>query len=157
MGTFGIDFDMGPLKGGSRDDLDSCRLSFDTVEMTGESLMRRLFEFCFLHFSRWHAPLWARWSSRRAMAWSRLLELELGPYFMGIRSDGSGNIDCLQGGGRHIFFLDFFPVFFAESQFQIKKTSQYPPPPCNRGAFNRAHSLRIFLSSWLPTSFTCQY
>jgi hypothetical protein len=24
--------------------------------MTGESLMRRLFEFCFLHFSRWHAP-----------------------------------------------------------------------------------------------------
>jgi hypothetical protein len=50
MGTFGIDVDMGLLKGGSPDDIDSCRTSFDTIAMTGESLMRRLFEFCFLHF-----------------------------------------------------------------------------------------------------------
>ena len=49
-GTFGNDFDMGPLKGGSRDDIDSCRTSFDTIEMTGESLMRRSFEFCFFTF-----------------------------------------------------------------------------------------------------------
>ena len=49
MGTFGIDFDMGPLKGGSRDDIDSCRTSFDTIAMTGESLMRRLFEICFFY------------------------------------------------------------------------------------------------------------
>ena len=47
MGNFGIDFDMGPLKGGSLDDLDSCRSSFDTIAMTGESLMRRLFDFFF--------------------------------------------------------------------------------------------------------------
>jgi hypothetical protein len=50
MGTFGIDFDMGLLKGGSRDDIDSCRTSFGTIEMTGEWLMRRFFEFFFLHF-----------------------------------------------------------------------------------------------------------
>ena len=50
MGTFGIDFDMEPLKGGSPDDLNSCRTSFDMIAMTGESLMRRLFEFCFIHF-----------------------------------------------------------------------------------------------------------
>jgi len=56
MGTFGIDFDMGPLKGGSRDDLDSCRLSFDTIEMTRESLMRRLFEFCFFTFFKMTRP-----------------------------------------------------------------------------------------------------
>ena len=49
MGTFGIDFDMGLLKGGSRDDIDSCRTSFDTIAMTGESLMRRLFEICFFY------------------------------------------------------------------------------------------------------------
>ncbi len=56
MGTFGIDFDMGPLKGGSRDDIDSCRTSFGTIEMTGEWLMRRFFEFFFLHFFSWPAP-----------------------------------------------------------------------------------------------------
>ena len=56
MGTFGIDVDMGLLKGGSPDDIDSCRTSFDTIAMTGESLMRRLFEFCFLHFFSWPAP-----------------------------------------------------------------------------------------------------
>jgi hypothetical protein len=39
---------------------------------------------------------------------------------MGIRSGCCGNIDCLQGGGRHLFFPDFFLCFFAESQFQIK-------------------------------------
>ncbi len=50
MGTLGIDFDMGQLKGGSRDDIDSCRTSYDTIEMTGDSLMRRLFEFCFFTF-----------------------------------------------------------------------------------------------------------
>ena len=50
MGTLRIDFDMEPLKGGSPDDLDSCRTSFDTIAMTGESLMRHLFEFCFFTF-----------------------------------------------------------------------------------------------------------
>ncbi len=48
MGTFGIDFDMGLLKRGSRDDIDSCRTSFDTIAMTVESLMRRLFDFFYI-------------------------------------------------------------------------------------------------------------
>ena len=50
MGTFGLDFDMGPLKGGTRDGIDSCRTSFESIAMTGESLMRRLLNFVFLHF-----------------------------------------------------------------------------------------------------------
>ena len=50
-GDLWIDFDMGLLKGGSPDDIDSCRTSFETIAMTGESLMRHLFEFSFfLHF-----------------------------------------------------------------------------------------------------------
>jgi hypothetical protein len=57
MGTFGIDFDMEPLKGGSPDDLNSCRTSFDMIAMTGESLMRRLFEFCFYTFYGLTRPL----------------------------------------------------------------------------------------------------
>ena len=57
MGTFRIDFDMGLLKGGSRDDIDSCRTSFDTIEMTGESLMRRLFEFSIFTFFDLTRPL----------------------------------------------------------------------------------------------------
>ena len=57
MGAFGIDFDLGPLKGGSLDDLDSCRTSFDSIEMTGESLMRRLFEFSFFTFFELTRPL----------------------------------------------------------------------------------------------------
>jgi hypothetical protein len=57
MGTFGIDFDMGPLKGGSLDDLDSCRTSFDTISMTGETLMRRLFEFSIFTFFDLTRPL----------------------------------------------------------------------------------------------------
>ena len=57
MGTFGIDFDMGPLKGGSLDDIDSCRTSFETIAMTGESLMRRLFEVCFYTFFELTRPL----------------------------------------------------------------------------------------------------
>jgi hypothetical protein len=48
---------MGPLKGGSRDDIDSCRTSFDTIEMTGESLMRRLFDFFFYIFRVEQPPL----------------------------------------------------------------------------------------------------
>ena len=39
MRSFGIDFDMEPLKGGSRGDPDSFRTSFDTIAMAGESLM----------------------------------------------------------------------------------------------------------------------
>ena len=57
MGTFGIDFDMGPLKGGSLDDLDSCRTSFDTISMTGETLMRRLYEFSIFTFFDLTRPL----------------------------------------------------------------------------------------------------
>ena len=57
MGTFGIDFDMGPLKGGSLDDLDSCHTSFDVIEMTVETLMRRLFEYCFFTFFDLTRPL----------------------------------------------------------------------------------------------------
>ncbi len=57
MGTFGIDFDMEPLKGGIPDDRNSCRTSFDMIAMTGESLIRRLFEFRFYTFSRLSRPL----------------------------------------------------------------------------------------------------
>ena len=57
MGTFGIDFDMVPLKGVSLDDLDSCRTIFDTIEMTVETLMRRLFEYCFFTFFDLTRPL----------------------------------------------------------------------------------------------------
>ena len=64
---------------------------------------------------------------------------------MGIRSDGSGNIDCLQGGGRHIFFLDFFPVFFAESQFQIKKTLNIPLPLAIEGLLTELIRCEFFL------------
>ena len=39
MRSFGIDFDMEPLKGGSHDDPDSFLTSFDTIAMEGESLM----------------------------------------------------------------------------------------------------------------------
>ena len=39
MRTFGIDFGREPLKGDSSDNPESNRTSFDTFEMTGESLM----------------------------------------------------------------------------------------------------------------------
>ena len=156
MGTFGIDFDMGPLKGGSRDDLESCRLSFDTIEMTGESLMRRLFEFCFLHFSRWRPPFepgghpgepWpeaAYWS----LSWDHI-SWESG--------QTAAKILIAFKAGRHRYFFWIFSLCFLQRVNSISKKPQYPPPPCNRGAFNRTHLLRIFCSSWLPTLFTCQY
>ena len=39
MRTFGIDFGREPLEGDSPEDLESNRTSFDTIAMTGESLM----------------------------------------------------------------------------------------------------------------------
>ena len=111
MGTFGIDFDMGPLKGGSRDDLDSCRLSFDTIEMTGESLMRRLFEFCFYIFQDDTPPFepgghpgepWpeaANWS----LSWDHI-SWESGQPAAEILIAFKAGVDIF-------FFLDFFPVF----------------------------------------------
>ena len=43
MRTFGIDFGTEPLKGDSGDDPESNRTNFDTIAMTGESLMWPLF------------------------------------------------------------------------------------------------------------------
>ncbi len=47
--------------------------------------------------------------------------------------------------GSTYFFSGFFPCVFCRESIPNKKNSQYPPPPCNRGAFNRTHLLRIFL------------
>ena len=57
MRSFGIDFDMEPLKGGSHDDPDSFLTSFDTIAMAGESLMWHVFTFCFYIFSELIRPL----------------------------------------------------------------------------------------------------
>ena len=56
MRTFGIDFDVEPLKGGSPDDLDWRRTSIDTIAMTGESLMWHLFFIFVLHIFRVDPP-----------------------------------------------------------------------------------------------------
>ena len=58
--------------------------------------------------------------------------------------------------GLTFFFLDFFHLFLQRVNYK-SNTSPYPPSPCNRGSFNLTHLLRLILSSWLPTSFTCHY
>ena len=56
MRTFGIDFGMEPPEGDSPDDPESNRTSFDSIEMTGESLMWPLFKHFFKIFSSYPAP-----------------------------------------------------------------------------------------------------
>ena len=57
MTTFEIDFGQEPLTGDIPDELESNRISFGTIAMTGESLMRHLLKFSFLHFSELTRPL----------------------------------------------------------------------------------------------------
>ncbi len=47
MTTFEIDFGQEPLKGDIPDEPESNRISFGTIEMTGDSLMRHFFKFSF--------------------------------------------------------------------------------------------------------------
>ena len=56
MRTFGIDFGIKPPEGDSPDDLESNRTSFDTIEMTGESLMSPLFKHFLKIFTSYSAP-----------------------------------------------------------------------------------------------------
>ena len=53
------------------------------------------------------------------------------------------------GVGVDIFFSWFFHLFLQIVNYK-SNTSPYPPSPCNRGAFNWTHLLRVILSSWLP-------
>ena len=57
MRTFEINFGIEPLKGDIPDKLESNHINFGMIEMTGESLMRHLFKFSFLHFSELTRPL----------------------------------------------------------------------------------------------------
>jgi hypothetical protein len=57
MTTFEIDFGQEPLTGDIPDELESNRISFGTIAMTGESVMRHLLKFSFLHFSELTRPL----------------------------------------------------------------------------------------------------
>ena len=57
MTTFEIDFGQEPLKGDIPDDPESNRISFGMIAMTGESLVRHLLKFSFLHFSELTRPL----------------------------------------------------------------------------------------------------
>jgi hypothetical protein len=57
MRTFEIDFGREPLKGDIPDEPESNRINFGMIEMRGESLMRHLFKFSFLHFSELTRPL----------------------------------------------------------------------------------------------------
>ncbi len=123
---------MEPLKGGSRDDIDSCRLSFDTIEMTGESLMRRLFEFFFLHFFSWPAPFepgglpGEPWPE--AAYWS--LSWDHNSWESG---QTAAEILIAFKAGVDIFFCSFFSFVFAESQLQLKHLSISPFPLQSRG------------------------
>ena len=56
MRTFGIDFGMEPPEEDSPGDPESNRTSFDTFEMTGESLMWPLFKHFFQRFFRLTPP-----------------------------------------------------------------------------------------------------
>ena len=47
MRTFGIDFGREPLKGDTSDDLEPNQTGFDSIAMTGESLMWPLFKTFF--------------------------------------------------------------------------------------------------------------
>ncbi len=57
MTTFEIDFGQEPLTGDIPDELESNRISFGTIAMTGESVMRHSLKFSFLHFSELTRPL----------------------------------------------------------------------------------------------------
>jgi len=57
MTTFEIDFGQEQLKGDIPDEPESNRISFGMIAMTGESLMRHLIKFSFLHFSELTRPL----------------------------------------------------------------------------------------------------
>ncbi len=50
MTTFEIDFGQEPLTGDIPDELESNRISFGTIAMTGDSLMRHLIKFSFFTF-----------------------------------------------------------------------------------------------------------
>ena len=52
--------------------------------------------------------MYARGSSCQATGPSRLLELDMGPKFAGVCSNGLENIDCLEVAGVR----DFFPFSF---------------------------------------------
>ena len=155
MGTFGIDVDMGLLKGGSPDDIDSCRTSLIRLRWRVSRWCDACLNFVFLHFFSWPAPFdpgghpgepWpeaAYWS----LSWDHS-SWESGQTAAEILIAFKAGVD--------IFFSWFFPFVFAESQFQTKKLS-VSPPPCNRGALNITHLLRLIRSSWLPTTFICQY
>ena len=68
MTTFAIDVGRESLEGDSSDDLESNRTSFDTIAMTGESLMWPLFKHFVKTFSEITRPLSDRGASRRAIA-----------------------------------------------------------------------------------------
>jgi hypothetical protein len=61
-----------------------------------------------------------------------------------------------RGLGVDIFFFYFFHLFLQRVNNK-SNTSPYPPSHCNRRALSWTHLLRLILSSWLPSSFTCQY
>jgi hypothetical protein len=56
---------------------------------------------------------------RQATGPSRLLELDMGPKFAGVCSNGLENIDCLEVAGVRDFFLFF--LFWGEARIIITK------------------------------------
>ena len=64
---------------------------------------------------------------------------------MGIRSDGSGNIDCLQGGGRRIFFWIFSLCFLQRVNSISKKPLNIPLPLAIEGLLTELIRCEFFL------------
>ncbi len=83
MRTFGIDVAMEPLKGDSGDDLESNRISFDSIAVTGESFMWPLFKHFVKTFSKFTRPLLDRGGIQASNSTKPLIRARLGTIVYG--------------------------------------------------------------------------
>ena len=125
MRTFGIDFGREPLKGDSSDDLESNRISFDSIAIMGESLLWFLFKHFLKIFSELTCPLCDRGPPdeqyHQVANWSLRWDHSLWVF----RQKAAEILIAFKAGLKDFFISYLFGFGFGFAWFFIFKESKY--------------------------------